>query len=88
MENHGGTNISVKSHATAFVLGVFLVTFGVDRFYRGQIGLGILKLVTCGGVGIWTVVDTIIMGIGQTTDSEGKTLRREAPVGKPQKSQA
>ena len=49
----------------AFVLG----EFGVDRFYRGQIGLGILKFITAGGLGMWFLADFIIAAIKAYSNS-------------------
>lgn len=42
------------------VLQFFVGYLGVDRFMRGQIGLGVLKLVTFGGVGVWSLIDFVI----------------------------
>jgi TM2 domain-containing membrane protein YozV len=81
-------NLNQKSQSTAFLLSAFLGFLGIDRFYLGYTALGILKLTTCGGLGIWALVDYVLVGIGNMKDSNGNKLLREQPAGKPVKSQS
>lgn len=49
------------NHTTVLILSIFLGWLGVDRFYMGQIGWGIFKLLTLGGYGIWWIIDIILI---------------------------
>jgi TM2 domain-containing membrane protein YozV len=55
--------INLKDPTTVLIISILIGSLGVDRFYLGDTGLGIGKLLTCGGMGIWTIVDWfLIMG--------------------------
>lgn len=65
---------SEKSNVAALLLCLFLGGLGVHRFYVGKIGTGVLQLVTLGGLGIWALIDLIIIALGKFTDGEGNQL--------------
>ena len=67
---------SSRDWMAALLLSIFLGSLGVDRFYMGHIGLGIVKLVTCGGFGIWYLVDVILIAVGTLLDADGLPLRK------------
>lgn len=59
----------------ALLLCFFIGFLGVHRFYVGKIGTGILQLVTLGALGIWQLIDFILIAMQKFTDSEGNTLK-------------
>lgn len=63
--------ISTKSRLVALLLCWFLGIFGAHRFYVGKNGTAALMIVTLGGLGIWALVDLIIIVCGGFTDKNG-----------------
>ena len=67
---------SEKDWLTTLLISFFVGWFGIDRFYLGYTGLGILKLLTFGGCGIWYIVDLILIAMGNLDDAQKQPLRR------------
>lgn len=70
-----GYPLSDKSKVVAGVLQLFIGTFGIGRFYTGHTGMAIAQLLTCGGCGIWALVDGILLLVNGGTDAQGRRLR-------------
>jgi TM2 domain-containing membrane protein YozV len=65
-----------KSNLTALLLCFFLGALGVHRFYVGKTGTGILMILTLGGLGIWALVDFIMICCNKFTDKQGYLLQK------------
>jgi TM2 domain-containing membrane protein YozV len=54
-------SIEYKDPTTLLIVSILIGSLGIDRFMLGQTGMGIGKLLTCGGVGIWTIIDWFLI---------------------------
>ena len=68
-------NISEKSRLVAFLLCFFFGVIGVHRFYVRKVGTGIVQILTLGGLGVWTLIDMIIILAGSFKDKDGKVIK-------------
>lgn len=72
-----------KSFVATWLLSWLLGVFGADRFYLGKIGTGILKLITLGGIGIWYLIDLIMVLYGAARTKAGQPVKgRGTPLGR------
>ena len=66
--------LSEKRILPALLLCFFFGVFGAHRFYVGKTTSGIVQLLTLGGLGIWMLVDLILIIVGAFTDEEGEKI--------------
>ena len=69
-----GRPASPKSRLAAVLLAWFFGVLGVHRFYVGKVGTGILMILTLGGLGIWVLVDMIMILVGSFKDKQERYL--------------
>ena len=76
MSNVGMTfgAVSDKRGLPAWVWCFLFGLIGIHRFYVGKIGTGILQILTLGGLGIWVLIDLIMIIVGAFTDKQGNKL--------------
>lgn len=64
--------IELKNPTTVLIISILVGYLGIDRFFIGDTGLGIAKLLTCGGLGIWTIVDWFLIMDASKRKNSGK----------------
>lgn len=73
----GGRTMATKNKLTAILLSIFTGGLGIDRFYLGYTGLGVVKLLTAGGFGIWALIDLIMICTGSLRPADGSPWEEE-----------
>lgn len=67
--------LEFKDPTTSIIVSILVGAFGIDRFLIGDTGLGIGKLLTCGGLGIWALVDWFLI-MGATKEKNFKMFQQ------------
>jgi len=68
-------SLQLKDPTTSLIVSLVGGTFGIDRFFIGDTGLGIAKLLTCGGIGVWTIIDWFLI-MGKTREKNLAKLQQ------------
>ena len=66
---------SEKSFVITLILCILLGGLGIHRFYVGKIWTGIVMLLTLGGLGIWELIDTIMIAMQKFKDNKGLLIK-------------
>ena len=66
--------MSPSSRLIALLLCLFLGGLGIHRFYVGKIGTGVAMIFTLGGLGIWSLIDLIMIAVGSFKDKQNRPL--------------
>jgi TM2 domain-containing membrane protein YozV len=72
-ENESGR--SEKGFVPTLLLAIFLGGLGAHRFFVGKVGTGIVQLLTLGGLGIWALIDIIMIIVGSFRDKQGLPVK-------------
>ena len=79
--------LSEKEFLPTLILCFFVGMLGIHRFFVGKVGTGILMIVTLGGLGIWVLVDFIMICIGSFKDIDGRIIKYQRAVIAPSSSE-
>ncbi len=79
--------LSTKDFLPTFLLCFFFGGLGIHRFYVGKIGTGVLMILTLGGLGLWIIIDLIMILVGSFRDIDGRIVKyNSATIGAPSNS--
>lgn len=66
---------NLKDPTISLIVSIIGGNLGIDRFIIGDVGLGVAKLLTCGGLGIWLIVDWFLI-MGRTREINQEKLQQ------------
>jgi TM2 domain-containing membrane protein YozV len=72
-----GMPVSDVDWMTTLLLAILVGVLGVDHFYSGKVGTGVLKLLTLGGCGIWSLIDVIMLVTESYKDGNGLVIKKQ-----------